>query len=50
MNIAAAHAIASLISDSELNTEYVIPNPFDNRVVEYVSLLLQRQLAERVEC
>jgi malate dehydrogenase (oxaloacetate-decarboxylating) len=46
MNIAAAHAIASLISDSELNTEYVIPNPFDNRVVEYVSSAVAKAARE----
>lgn len=32
MKIAAAQAIASLISDEELNPEYVIPAPFDPRV------------------
>jgi malate dehydrogenase (oxaloacetate-decarboxylating) len=32
MKIAAAYAIASLISDKELNPEYIIPAPFDPRV------------------
>jgi len=32
MKIAAARAIASLVSDEELNPEYVIPAPFDPRV------------------
>ncbi|MCX7747348.1 MAG: NAD-dependent malic enzyme [Clostridia bacterium] len=32
MKIAAAKAIASLISDQELNEDYVIPAPFDPRV------------------
>lgn len=32
MKIAAAEAIASLVSDAELNPEYVIPAPFDPRV------------------
>ena len=32
MKIAAAKAIASLISDDELNPEYVIPAPFDPRL------------------
>lgn len=32
MKIAAAEAIASLVSDEELNPEYVIPAPFDPRV------------------
>lgn len=32
MKIAAAKAIASLVSDEELNADYVIPAPFDPRV------------------
>lgn len=32
MKMAAAQAIASLITPEELNNEYVIPNPFDTRV------------------
>ena len=32
MKIAAAKAIASLISDEELSADYIIPAPFDNRV------------------
>ena len=32
MKIAAAKAIASLVSDSELCAEYIIPAPFDTRV------------------
>lgn len=37
MKIAAAYAIASLVSDVELNSEYVIPTPFDPRVGETVA-------------
>ena len=37
MKIAAAKAIASLISDDELNAEYVIPAPFDPRVGKVVA-------------
>lgn len=37
MKIAAAKAIASLISDEELNEEYVIPAPFDPRVGKVVA-------------
>jgi malate dehydrogenase (oxaloacetate-decarboxylating) len=37
MKIAAAEAIASLISDEELNPEYVIPAPFDPRVGKVVA-------------
>jgi Malic enzyme len=32
MKIAAAYALANLVSESELNSEYVIPAPFDPRV------------------
>ncbi|MFB5662783.1 NADP-dependent malic enzyme [Alteribacillus sp. HJP-4] len=37
MKIAAAHAIAGLIEDHELNEDYVIPNPLDKRVVKEVA-------------
>jgi malate dehydrogenase (oxaloacetate-decarboxylating) len=37
MKIAAARAIASLISDSELGAEYIIPAPFDPRVAKVVA-------------
>lgn len=37
MKIAAAKAIASLVSDKELSPEYVIPTPFDPRVGKLVA-------------
>lgn len=37
MKIAAAKAIAALVSDKELNAEYVIPAPFDPRVASNVA-------------
>ncbi len=37
MKIAAAYAIADLVSDEERREEYVIPSPFDERVVAAVS-------------
>ncbi len=37
MKIAAAYAIASLVSDEELNAEYVIPKAFDPRVAPAVA-------------
>ena len=37
MKLAAAYAIASLIGDDELNAEYVIPAPFDERVGKAVA-------------
>jgi malate dehydrogenase (oxaloacetate-decarboxylating) len=37
MKLAAVYAIADLIQPYELTEDYVIPNPFDNRVVKSVS-------------
>ena len=37
MKLAAVHAIAGLISEHELNPDYVIPNPFDPRVAAHVA-------------
>lgn len=37
MKIAASLAIASLVSDNELNEEYIIPAPFDKRVSKAVA-------------
>src|SRR5205085_1269165 len=37
MKLAAASAIASLITDDELHPEYIIPSVFDKRVAEAVS-------------
>nr|MCR4960056.1 NAD-dependent malic enzyme [Lachnospiraceae bacterium] len=37
MKVAAAYAIAGLVSDAELNPEYIIPNAFDPRVGETVA-------------
>lgn len=37
MKIAAAKAIASLVSDEELSAEYIIPTPFDSRVRDTVA-------------
>jgi malate dehydrogenase (oxaloacetate-decarboxylating) len=37
MKMAASFAIASLVSDEELTTNYIIPSPFDKRVVKAVS-------------
>lgn len=46
MKIAAAYAIASLISDSELNEEYVITNPFDERVAPTVAAAVAKAAIE----
>lgn len=37
MKMAAAEALAALVSDEELNAEYIIPKAFDPRVAEAVS-------------
>ena len=37
MKIAAVYALADLIDASELNSEYVIPKPFDERVPESIA-------------
>ena len=37
MKIAAAKAIAGIITDEELNAEYIIPAPFDSRVAPAVA-------------
>ncbi|SHN26755.1 NAD(P)-dependent malic enzyme [Gracilibacillus kekensis] len=43
MKIAATQAIAELVSEEELSDDYVIPNPFDTRVVEAVSQAVSDQ-------
>ena len=37
MKMAASYAIAYLIKDDELTPEYIVPSPFDPRIVEVVS-------------
>ena len=37
MKLAAAYAIAGLISEDELSADYIIPSPFDKRVVKVVA-------------
>lgn len=37
MKLAAAEAIAGLVSDEELNEDFIMPEPFDPRVAEVVS-------------
>lgn len=37
MKIAAAKALASVVSDDELSREYILPDVFDKRVVEKIS-------------
>jgi malate dehydrogenase (oxaloacetate-decarboxylating) len=37
MNLAAAHALAGIVGDSERNEEYIRPSMFDTRVVPTVA-------------
>lgn len=37
MKVAAAHAIAGIITDAELHPEYIVPSVFDKRVAEAVA-------------
>jgi len=37
MKLAASHAIAGIISDTELHPEYIVPSVFDKRVAEAVA-------------
>ncbi len=43
MKIAAAHAIAAVITEEELNEEYVIPSSFDKRVALAVANAVARE-------
>ncbi len=47
MKIAASYAIASLIDESELNEEYVIPSPFDKRVAKVVAKAVAKTAMEQ---
>ena len=42
MKLAAAEALADLISDDELNENYIIPNPLDKRVAPTVAAAVAR--------
>lgn len=37
MKLAAAYAIADIVTDEELNEDYIMPNPFDKRVAKNVA-------------
>ncbi|WP_096202852.1 NAD(P)-dependent malic enzyme [Bacillus sp. FJAT-45350] len=46
MKVAAVYAIASLVSDDELNADYVIPAPFDSRVAPAVAAAVAKAAME----
>jgi malate dehydrogenase (oxaloacetate-decarboxylating) len=41
MKLAAAHAIAGIITEEELHPDYIIPSVFDRRVGEAVALAVE---------
>ena len=47
MKLAAAYAIASLVTEEELNAEYIIPSPFDKRVCNVVAKEVGRVAREQ---
>lgn len=47
MNLAAAHAIAAVISDEELREDYIIPEAFDPRVTEAVANAVSKAWKKR---
>lgn len=46
MKIAAVQAIASLVSDEEVQQDYIIPNPFDSRVAQAVAIAVAKAAVE----
>ncbi len=47
MKMAASRAIASLVTDEELNPDYIIPSPFDKRVCSVVAKEVGRVAREQ---
>lgn len=46
MKTAASYAIAYLIKDEELSYDYIVPSPFDKRVVDAVSTAIKNKAIE----
>lgn len=46
MKVAASHAIASLVSDSELSDEYILPQAFDERIGPTVAAAVAKAARE----
>lgn len=42
MKEAAARAVASIVSDDELSSEYIIPSIFDSRVADAVAAEVEK--------
>ena len=47
MKLASAKAISNIIKDSELNADYIIPSPFDERVVNAVSQAVYNEAIQK---
>ena len=47
MKVAASYAIANVIADNELTPDYIVPSPFDKRVVEAVSKAVANKAIEQ---
>lgn len=46
MKFAAAKAIASIVAESDIRSDYIIPKPFDSRVLPTVALAVARAAVE----
>lgn len=46
MKVAAAHAIADLVDDTQRSEEYIIPSPFDSRVSQQVAKAVAKAARE----
>lgn len=46
MKLAAAEAVAGLITDEELNEDYILPEAFDGRLADTVSLAVKKCIVE----
>lgn len=43
MKVAAAYALANIISEKELTSDYIVPNPFDSKVVPIVASAVAKE-------
>ena len=50
MKLAAAHGLAEIIKEEELNDNYIIPGPFDERVAEAVAQAVEKVAMEQGIC
>jgi len=50
MKVAAAKALASLVSDEELSVDYILPKPFDSRVCGVVSAAVKQAAIDSKVC